>query len=133
IISFVARPEGTLLDGTPLKEAIATIDSTVTPHPLAYMINCTHASIFKSAMLNKDNSSTLVRERVTGLLANTSYLSPEELDTSIELVEEDPETFGKRVSSLHSEFGIKVLGGCCGTDDRHIEYLARELIKSPLM
>ena len=127
IISFVVRPEGTLLDGTPLSEAIAGIDAAASPRPLAYLINCTHASIFRSAILHGSNSSALVRERVIGLLANTAPLSPEELDASSELVEEAPETFGRTVSALHRELGMKVLGGCCGTDERHIELLAREL------
>ena len=124
LISFVARPEGTLLDGTPLKEAIAAIDAAAAPRPLAYLINCTHATIFRSALLHSRNSSPLVRERVIGLLANTAPLTPEELDASAELVEEDPETFGRDVSALHAEMGMKVLGGCCGTDDRHIDCLA---------
>ena len=127
LISFVARPEGTLLDGTPLKEAIAAIDAAVTPPPLAYLINCTHASIFRSALLHSSNSSPLVRERVIGLLANTAPLTPEELDASTDLVEEAPESFGRDVSALHAELGMKVLGGCCGTDERHIECLAGEL------
>ena len=127
MVSFVARPEGTLLDGTPLKEAIAAIDAAATPRPLAYLINCTHASIFRSALLHRSNSSPLVRERVIGLLANTAPLSPEELDASTELVEEAPETFGRDVSALHTEMGMKILGGCCGTDARHIDCLAGEL------
>ncbi|MBK6971422.1 MAG: homocysteine S-methyltransferase family protein [Sterolibacteriaceae bacterium] len=127
VISFVARPEGTLLDGTPLKTAIATIDASVTPRPLAYLINCTHASVFRSALLNERNSSAQVRERVIGLLANTAALSPEELDESAELVEEAPEVFGNSVAALRDELGMKVLGGCCGTDDRHIDCLARKL------
>jgi homocysteine S-methyltransferase len=127
LISFVARPEGTLLDGTPLKDAIAAIDTAVTPRPLAYLINCTHASVFRKAMLNESNSSPLVRERVIGLLANTAALTPEELDASAELVEEEPELFGKSVAALHRELGMKVLGGCCGTDNRHIECLAGSL------
>jgi S-methylmethionine-dependent homocysteine/selenocysteine methylase len=130
LISFVARPEGTLLDGTPLKEAISTIDTTVSPRPLAYLINCTHASIFRCALLHDKNSSPLVRERVIGLLANTAALSPEELDASSDLVEEAPETFGSCVSALHNDLGMKILGGCCGTDERHIERLARELSKN---
>ena len=52
VISFVARPEGTLLDGTPLKTAIATIDASVTPRPLAYLINCTHASVFRLSLIH---------------------------------------------------------------------------------
>jgi homocysteine S-methyltransferase len=127
IVSFIARPEGTLLDGTPLKDAIAAIDAEVSPRPLAYLINCTHASIFRSALLHKVNSSSLVRKRIVGLLANTAALDPEELDNSADLVQEEPETFGKSVAGLHGELGMKILGGCCGTDQRHIRYLATEL------
>lgn len=127
LISFVVRPSGTLLDGTPLGEAIATIDDSVTPPPLAYLVNCTHASFFRSALRQECNSTKRVRERVIGLLANTAPLSPEELDASTELVEESPETFGRDVAALHGELGMKLLGGCCGTDERHIECLAREL------
>lgn len=127
IVSFVVRREGTLLDGTPLKNAVVAIDAAVNPRPLAYMVNCTHASIFRAALLHEVNSSPLVRERVAGLLANTAALNPEELDNSVGLVEEDPDTFGRAVASLHRELGMKILGGCCGTDDRHILCLARLL------
>jgi homocysteine S-methyltransferase len=128
IISFVIRSEGTLLDSTPLKEAISIIDTDVNPKPIAYMANCTHASIFKTAMLHATNSSSTVRKRVAGLLANTAALEPEELDNSEELVEEDPQTFGKSMANLHGELGMKILGGCCGTDDRHIDNLAKRLV-----
>ena len=131
VISFVARPAGTLLDGTPLDTAIATIDAAVTPRPLAYLINCTHPSIFRSALLSKRNSSPLVRARVIGLLANTAALSPEELNESAELIEEAPKVFGNSVAALRAELGMKVLGGCCGTDERHIECLAKALLSTP--
>jgi homocysteine S-methyltransferase len=127
IVSFVARPEGTLLDGTPLKDAIAAIDAAARPRPLAYLVNCTHASIFRAALQHEVNSSPLVKERVVGLLANTAALSPEELDNSTGLVEEEPEAFGRSVAALHGDLGMKILGGCCGTDDRHIRCLAKEL------
>jgi homocysteine S-methyltransferase len=127
LISFVARPEGTLLDGTPLREAIAAIDAAASPRPLSYLINCTHASVFRRALTNEANSSALVRSRVVGLLANTSALSPEELDNSESLVEEDPGVFGKSVAALREELGMKLLGGCCGTDERHIRSLAQNL------
>ncbi len=130
IISFIARPGGTMLDGTPLKRAIAEIDETVSPKPLAFMINCTHASFAKAALLNENNSSSMVRERVLGLFANTAALSPEDLNNSSDLVEEDPETFGRAVADLNSSLGFKILGGCCGTDDRHIRALAQELVKN---
>ena len=124
IVSFVLRPDGTLLDGTPLKNAIALIDAEANPAPLAYMSNCTHASIFKSALQHDVHSSDLARQRIIGLLANTAALKPEELDNSAELVSEEPALFGESVAHLHAEFGLKILGGCCGTDHRHIGELA---------
>jgi len=131
IISFVFRPDGTLLDGTPLKDAVSAIDARVNPRPLAYMCNCTHASIFRSAMMHATHVSSLVRKRVIGLLANTAALDPEELDSSEELVSEAPEIFGRDVASLHMEFGMKILGGCCGTDQRHIQSLASHFTRKP--
>lgn len=127
ILSFVVRPEGTLLDGTPLKEVIAAIDAAVTPRPLAYLVNCTHVSLARAALMHEAHSSPLVRQRIIGLLANTAALSPEDLNDSTSLVEEDPGTFGKSVAGLHRELGLKILGGCCGTDDRHIRSLAAQL------
>lgn len=129
IVSFVVRPEGTLLDGTPLREAVSGIDAGVQPQPLAYMINCSHASFFKSALLHASNSSEQVRQRMTGLLANTAALTPEELDDSNALVSEDPEVFGRSVAELHRELGMKIVGGCCGTDNRHIRSLASNLVE----
>ena len=127
IVSFVLRPEGTLLDGTPLKEAVGAIDDAVNPRPLAFLVNCTHASIFTAGLLHEVNSSPSVRKRVAGLLANTAALNPEELDNSVDLVEEEPEVFGQSVAGLQGELGMKILGGCCGTDDRHIRCLAARL------
>ncbi len=127
IISFVARPEGTLMDGTPLKEAIQAIDAAVSPKPLTYIVNCTHASIFRQALFHEVNSSPLVRQRIGGLLANTAALKPEELDEREHLVTEAPEIFGQAVGDLKNDLGMKILGGCCGTDDRHIRQLAKRL------
>lgn len=129
IVSFVARPEGTLLDGTALKDAIQSIDAAVSPKPLAYIVNCTHASIFRQALFHEINSSSLVRERIGGLLANTAALKPEELDESEKLVTEAPEIFGRSVGGLKDDLGMKILGGCCGTDERHIRQLANRLAK----
>lgn len=132
IISFVVRPEGTLLDGTPLNDAIAAIDAAVAPRPLAYLINCTHVSFARAALMHEANSSSLVRQRIIGLLANTAALSPEDLNDSTSLVEEDPGLFGRSVAGLHRELGLKILGGCCGTDERHIRSLAAHLAEGGL-
>lgn len=124
VISFVIRRGGTLLDGTPLHQAISTIDDAVATPPYAYLVNCSHASIFRAGLANPVNSSELVRRRIIGLLANTAKLEPEELDDSSTLVEEDPQQFAVELAALRTEFGSRILGGCCGTDDRHIRALA---------
>jgi len=127
IVSFVVRPTGTLLDGTPLKDAVAAIDAVANPKPLAFMINCTHASFARAALQHEANSSTDVRQRMIGLFANTAALSPEDLDNSSQLVEEEPEAFGASVAALGTDLGLKILGGCCGTDGRHLLALAAQL------
>src|SRR4029077_7417908 len=76
VLSFVVRSEGTMLDGTPLKDAIAAIDAPASPRPLAYLINCPHVSFARSALIHGANSSPLVRRRIIGLLAHTAALSP---------------------------------------------------------
>jgi S-methylmethionine-dependent homocysteine/selenocysteine methylase len=129
VVSFVVRPEGTLLDCTPLKEAYAAIDGAVDPKPFAYMANCTHASFLESALNHPEHCSPFVRERLLGLFANTAALTPEELDNSRALVEEEPEDFAEAVAALHDAFGLKLLGGCCGTDGRHIRRLAERLAR----
>ncbi len=77
---------------------------------------------------------SLASARVLGLQANTSAKSPEELDGSPILECEDPELFATRMMHLRIEFGTRVMGGCCGTDARHIFALARrarELFPAP--
>ncbi|RNC66631.1 MAG: homocysteine S-methyltransferase family protein [Desulfuromonadales bacterium] len=132
LVSFVVRPEGTLLDGTPLTTAVSLIDATVSPGPVGYLVNCSHAAFFRAALCHERNSSAVVRQRMLGLLANTAALSPEELDGSVELVTEPPGAFADAVAALHGDLGMKILGGCCGTDDRHIRALASRLARPPL-
>ncbi len=127
LVSFVVRPQGTLLDGTPLKDAVAAIDAAAAPPPLAYLVNCTHASFARAALTHPVNASPLVRSRVAGLFANTAALSPEELDGRATLVAEAPATFAAGVAALHAELGLRLLGGCCGTDGRHLRALASRL------
>jgi len=127
VLSFVARPNGTLLDGTPLVEAVATIDALVRPGPTAYLINCTHPDFARAALTHADQAAPEVRRRFIGLLANTAALSPEELDGREHLVGEEPERFAEAMIGMRRDFGLQVLGGCCGTDDQHIRCLADRL------
>lgn len=127
LLSFVLRPTGTMLDGTPLGEAVARIDGLPGARPTAYMVNCVHPSVFREGMSHSLAASPSLRARVVGLQANTSRLSPEELDGRAELDSETPDAFAREMVRVHSELGTRLLGGCCGTDEQHIAALAGAL------
>lgn len=124
IISYVTRPEGTLLDGTPLHEIVARIDETVTPLPITHLVNCVHPSVFLKAMEAERNNGHDLTSRILGLQANTSARSPEELDGLDHLEGEEPEPFGRAMAEAASSNRCTLLGGCCGTDARHIRKIA---------
>lgn len=122
IISFVIQPNGTLLDGVLLNDAIHAIDSFVDPKPLVYMVNCIHPTVLQDALRCSGNATQLVRRRLVGIQANTSRLKPDELDKSRQLITEDPEVFARSMFALREENKwLRIFGGCCGTDCRHIE------------
>ncbi|MDD5088523.1 MAG: homocysteine S-methyltransferase family protein [bacterium] len=124
IISFVLRRDGTLLDGTPLGEAVARLDREAHSRPFAYMMNCTHPSFFLEAMEIEIAKRPELRARVIGLQANAAALAPERLDNAPAPLGDDAETFAAQMLETHRRFGTKILGGCCGTDSRHIRAMA---------
>lgn len=125
ILSFVIRPNGKLLDGSSLKETISVIDNSVSPKPFCYNLNCVHPIHCISAINNEPNNTELVRTRLIGLQANGSAKSPEELELLDKTISECPKIWGKKMIDLFLDSNIKILGGCCGTDHRHIMNIAK--------
>lgn len=121
ILSFMLLPAGTLLDATPLAEAIRRIDSAVRPAPLCYMANCVHPDRFEAALAAYPDAS----RRLIGLQANTSRLAPAELDGLGRLDVETPEPFAAAMLRARERCGTGILGGCCGTGPEHIAAIAR--------
>jgi homocysteine S-methyltransferase len=126
LVSFVLRPAGTLLDGTPLSEAMKTLDAMARP-PLGYAVNCVHPKVLAQALSVLERQDALLTNRLVLFQANTSPLSPEELASATDLMTEEPETLAAEICELHERYGIAVVGGCCGTDERHIAALAARL------
>ncbi len=124
MVSFVVRGEGTMLDGTPLERAIETIESEVARPPIGFSINCTHSTAARSAIRHLAPAAA---SRVIALQANTSSRSPEELDGLDHVETEAPEVFAKALAELADETSIRIVGGCCGSDARHIDALAARL------
>jgi homocysteine S-methyltransferase len=129
ILSVIIRPEGTLLDGTPLKNVIREIDDQVHPKPLGYMINCVHPVVMMKALENTANIPADLYHRILGLQANTSSKRPEELDESPTLDTTEPQIFAEEMNVVRRNYGFKIFGGCCGTNQQHIKAVAQRLVR----
>lgn len=127
-VSFLVRKDGKLLDGTWLHDAIAYIDSrTEQRPPLFYQVNCVHPRNMIKCLDQTPNRTELVRTRFCGLEGNGSDLSPEELDDSPVVYTSPADEWAEDMMRLYQEYGLKILGGCCGTDHDHMDQLARRV------
>jgi homocysteine S-methyltransferase len=117
VISYVLGRDGRVLDGTTLADAVARIDAEADPPPVYHSLSCIHADV---AALALDGLPT---GRVMECKANGSALTTVELVALDHLESDPPETFAADMWRLHTEHGLRVLGGCCGTDERHMAAL----------
>lgn len=102
-------------------EAIEQVDEATTEAPAYYMVNCAHPTHFESVLAAGEGWT----QRIRGVRANSSAKSHAELDESPELDEGNPAELGAQYRALLERFpGISVLGGCCGTDARHVREIA---------
>ena len=119
-ISFTVETDGRLPTGQPLQEAIEQVDGATAMYPVYYMLNCAHPEHFQR-VLEKPWA-----RRIRGLRANASRKSHAELNESVELDTGDPAELGEQYSMLKRTLlpGLNVVGGCCGTDHRHVQRIA---------
>jgi S-methylmethionine-dependent homocysteine/selenocysteine methylase len=116
-ISFTLETDGRLPSGQPLAEAIAQVDDETGGGPDYFMINCAHPTHFEDVL--EPGAPWL--DRIRGLRANASRKSHAELDESTELDEGDPVELATQYQALGARLpSLTVLGGCCGTDHRHV-------------
>jgi S-methylmethionine-dependent homocysteine/selenocysteine methylase len=101
--------------GESLAGAIEEVDGAA---DVAYfMVNCAHPTHFSDVLAN----AGAWRERVWGVRANASRKSHAELDEAGELDAGDPQELAGHYPLLRERLpNLRVAGGCCGTDDRHI-------------
>jgi len=120
-ISFTVETDGNLPTGQSLQSAIEQVDEATSGYPRYYMINCAHPSHFEHRLAGWDRWL----ERIHGLRANASRKSHAELNDSTELDIGDPAELGRQYASLRQRLpSLNVMGGCCGTDHRHLEHIA---------
>ena len=121
-ISFTVETDGKLPTGQALDDAITEVDDATSGYPAYYMINCAHPTHFAPA-LAKDGAWL---ERIRGLRANASNKSHAELNEATELDIGNPDELGGQYAKLKDHLKhLNVMGGCCGTDHRHIEAIAK--------
>lgn len=122
VIAFTVETDGCLPTGHTLAEAIVQVDEATNEGPLYYMINCAHPTHFADKLDGNAGWS----QRIRGLRANASTKSHAELDESTELDAGNPVELGQQYRLLRQKLPmLNVLGGCCGTDHRHIEEICK--------
>jgi len=127
VISLTVETDGRLPTGQPLGEAIMEIDFESPVPPAYYMVNCAHPTHFADVL--KEGGPWLSRLR--GVRANASKCSHAELDEAETLDEGDPVELGADNLALRRLVpSLNVFGGCCGTDHRHVEEIAKSLANS---
>jgi homocysteine S-methyltransferase len=120
VASFTVETDGRLPDGTPVADAIERVDAATAGAASFFMLNCAHPTHIAAGL---DGSPAL--QRIGGLRVNASALSHAELDAADELDEGDPRALARDNASLRSRLpGVSLLGGCCGTDHRHVAEIA---------
>jgi S-methylmethionine-dependent homocysteine/selenocysteine methylase len=118
VISFTVETDGRLPSGQPLAEAVEQVDLETDGGPAYFMVNCAHPTHFEHLFEDPELAWT---ERILGLRANASTRSHAELDQAADLDDGDPEDLGTRYAQLRPHLPeLRVLGGCCGTDHRHV-------------
>lgn len=121
IISFCIDRSGLVLDGTSLKDAISFIDSQVQRPPLGYMVNCAYPTF-----LCPEAQPAEVFSRLIGYQANASSKDVSDLEGAAVTQEDSLEDWGDQMVLLNRQCGVSILGGCCGTTDRHLKYIANK-------
>ena len=118
VISFTVETDGNLPAGQSLRDAIAAVDGATDGAPAYYMINCAHPTHIEDAVAGGEPWL----DRIGGLRANSSAKSHAELDEAEELDDGNPQELARQYGQLRRYLRkANVLGGCCGTDHRHVE------------
>ncbi|MEW6733518.1 MAG: homocysteine S-methyltransferase family protein [Acidobacteriota bacterium] len=121
-ISFTVETDGRLPSGQTLKAAIEKVDAATSYYPCYYMINCAHPTHFDQVLVKGESWVA----RVHGLRANASRKSHAELNESAELDIGNPTELAVQYAQLKQRLSqLNVMGGCCGTDHRHVEQIAQ--------
>lgn len=124
VVSFCINRHGEVLDGTRLDDAIDQLDDRLDGALLGYKVNCSHPNFVMAESMNPRALSRLI-----GINANASSKDHSELEAMDETAEDSLEDWADAMVRLNQEFGVNILGGCCGTDDRYLRAMCERLVE----
>jgi homocysteine S-methyltransferase len=129
-ISFTVETSGRLPSGATIADAITAVDAIAAPD--YYLINCAHPAHIRTGLgqpgtLGQPGAGAQPGtwiDRIVGIRANASLKSHAELDDAEDLDEGDIAAFAAAQADLTAALpALTILGGCCGTDHRHVAAL----------
>lgn len=123
VISWILGPDSRILDGTSLADAIGTVDADPEARPLYHSLSCIHPTAGRRAVAALARESPASLGRLVEFKANGSPLRTDELIKLDHPTADPPAEFAEEMASLFDPDGLRVLGGCCGTDDDHMRTL----------
>jgi homocysteine S-methyltransferase len=130
VLGPVVDTAGCLPDGAPLHEVVDRIESEVVRPPMFWAVCCTHPEIAGRAMDAIGAADSRAHDRVQQLKGNGSMASDEERDAADHVLCDEPEPWAIAAMRLREDHDLAIVGGCCGTDDRHLLSLAIRLADS---
>ena len=123
-VSLTLTAEGRLRSGPTLREAVETIDAGTDGAATWFGTNCEHPLEWADALA--DAGPWL--ERMRYFRPNAARMEKLALCTLGHLEDGDPEELGSQMGALAAALPrADILGGCCGTDERHLGAVARNV------
>lgn len=120
-LSFTVETDGRLIGGETLEAAVGVTDAATGGYAAWFGINCAHPDHFGPGLAGDWT------RRLGAIRANASRLSHAELDEAAELDDGNPEELATAYQALRQRLpSLRVLGGCCGTDLRHVAAIGRK-------
>jgi S-methylmethionine-dependent homocysteine/selenocysteine methylase len=120
-LSFTVETDGRLPSGESLADAVRSTDRATGGYPSYFMVNCAHPTHFAEVL----DPSAAWTGRLAGIRANASTMSHAELDEAETLDAGDQQDLARRYAALRESLpGLRLLGGCCGTDARHVRAIS---------
>jgi len=127
VISFTVEVDGRLPSGDTLCSAVERVERETDGAPAFYMVNCAYPTHIAQGLREPGPW----RERIRGIRANASPKSHAELDDSEELDAGDPATLTADMETLRPSLpNLAVVGGCCGTDHRHVAQICETWLRA---